>query len=450
MTADNATPAPEQSVPWGSLYAAHLAALDVRLEQALRACGCEGLVIAAGEEKPRFRDDALYPFRPDPYFLQWVPLAAHPGCWLKLVPGERPMLAYLQSDDYWHAPPEDPSGFWVDRVDLHCVATREEARLALGDGLEHFAAIGEDCAPGAFESVNDPALLARLDYGRAAKTEYEIACIQQATRIGVLGHRAAERAFARGASEFEIHEAFLSATGQRECELPYLSIVALNRHAAVLHYQHLDRRAPRRAHSFLLDAGAMHRGYASDITRTYAGTDAEGFRSLIASMDQLQRSLCARVAPGVDFVSLNQEAHALLAEVMHEHGLLRSSPAEALARGVTRAFLPHGLGHLLGLQVHDVGGRLVSPDGATREAPPEHPFLRLTRRLEPGFVLTIEPGIYFIPSLLAELGASDAGRSVNWPAVEALVSCGGIRIEDNVLVTTKGARNLTREAWTPA
>ena len=114
--------------------------------------------------------------------------------------------------------------------------------------------------------------------------------------------------------------------------------------------------------------------------------------------------------------------------------------------GLTGTFLPHGLGHLLGLQVHDAAGRQISPDGELRAPPDGHPYLRLTRRLEPGFVVTIEPGIYFIASLLAKLDGKMRAR-LDWGAVERFLPYGGIRIEDNLVIETSGRRNLTREAF---
>ncbi|WP_373184095.1 M24 family metallopeptidase, partial [Halomonas campaniensis] len=111
----------------------------------------------------------------------------------------------------------------------------------------------------------------------------------------------------------------------------------------------------------------------------------------------------------------------------------------ALASGITRAFCPHGLGHLLGVQVHDVAGRL---DGVGRPLPPpaEHPALRLTRELEAGMVVTMEPGLYVIPMLLA---AHRGSPEIDWERVDRLASHGGIRIEDNVRVTGRGPDNLT-------
>ena len=114
--------------------------------------------------------------------------------------------------------------------------------------------------------------------------------------------------------------------------------------------------------------------------------------------------------------------------------------------GVTRAFLPHGLGHLLGLQVHDVAG-LIDNDGVPIPRPEGHPALRLTRVLEPGNVLTVEPGLYFIDTLLEKWRAGPDASMIDWDRVDALRPYGGIRIEDNVLVQDDGCDDLTRRAF---
>jgi Xaa-Pro dipeptidase len=120
---------------------------------------------------------------------------------------------------------------------------------------------------------------------------------------------------------------------------------------------------------------------------------------------------------------------------------------DALEAGVTSVFFPHGIGHLLGLQVHDVGGVMADVDGSERSRPAGHPTLRLTRMLEPGVVVTVEPGIYMIDSLL-ECAHADARRAhINWSMVEQLKSYGGIRIEDNVVATAAAPENMTRDAF---
>src|SRR6201999_1638825 len=126
---------------------------------------------------------------------------------------------------------------------------------------------------------------------------YELACLRQASELGARGHAAALAAFNRGASEYDAHMSYLEACRQREEEMPYNNIVAYNENAAVLHYQHLERSPPRPLRSFLIDAGAQFRGYACDITRTYAG-EAGAFAELVQAMDAAQLRLCAEIVPG--------------------------------------------------------------------------------------------------------------------------------------------------------
>ena len=147
------------------------------------------------------------------------------------------------------------------------------------------------------------------------------------------------------------------------------------------------------------------------------------------------------------FARLHHATHVLLGNLLEREDLINASPEEIVATGATRLFFPHGLGHLLGLQVHDVGGHQADAQGNAIKPPDAYPKLRLLRTLEPGFTLTIEPGLYFIDSLLAELREHELAEQVNWDKIERLKPCGGIRIEDNVLVTETGSENLTRKTF---
>jgi Xaa-Pro dipeptidase len=269
--------------------------------------------------------------------------------------------------------------------------------------------------------------------------------LREASRLGALGHVAAAEAFAAGASEFEIELAFLAACGLREQELPYNPIIALNDGGAILHYQVLEKDAPAQRHSLLIDAGAEFGGYASDITRTYSLRDAD-FAALIQRMDAMQQSLCAGIRAGVDWRDVHIRAHQLTAALLREADITNCSADEAVATGVSSVFLPHGIGHLLGLEVHDVGGFMRSPESGDIPRPEGHPFLRLTRVLEEGFVVTMEPGIYFNDSLLKAARADARAGRINWSRVEGLRRFGGIRIEDDLGVTATGCENLTEHA----
>jgi Xaa-Pro dipeptidase len=213
-----------------------------------------------------------------------------------------------------------------------------------------------------------------------------------------------------------------------------------------LHYQVQMRSKPAKFHSLLIDAGAEFAGYASDITRTHSHHDAE-FAGLIKRFDELQLGLCTLVRVGADWRDIHQASYRAISEFLFEADVITASADEAIDTALTSVFYPHGIGHLLGLQVHDVGGRQRDAGGGEIERPYNHPFLRLTRRLEDGCVVTVEPGFYFIDQLLEEARSKAIGRKINWARVEQLKPFGGIRIEDNVVARVGGQENLTRRAF---
>lgn len=430
------------------LYADHIATLKQRSDSALVRGGFDHLVVASGRPHTQFLDDRDYAFAVNPHFKHWLPVTKAPGSWLVYTPGRRPKLVYLQPHDYWHVVPEAPAGYWVEHFDIVLIRTPEEARAHLPKDAARCAVIGEaNAAVGDFVPNNPEAVLAPLHYQRAFKTPYDLAMMRVASRIAVRGHRAAEAAFRAGESEFGIHVAYLGATRQTEDELPYTNIIGLDAHAAVLHYMHLDHAPPARPLSFLIDAGASFHGYAADITRTYAHDRDSEFQALIGAVDAAQKDFCAKVRAGQDYRELHVHAHHVLAGILRDHGFIHLSAEAAVESGVSSVFFPHGLGHSIGLQVHDVAGFAADDRGGTIPKPEGHPYLRLTRRLEPGMVVTIEPGIYFIDMLLATLKDKPVARDIDWARVDAFRPYGGIRIEDDVACTDGEPENLTREAF---
>jgi Xaa-Pro dipeptidase len=321
-----------------------------------------------------------------------------------------------------------------------------EARGQLGGARVAF--VGEDATEAtrwgvAAEDACPPALVAALDALRTTKSPYEVACLAEANRRARAGHEALRDAFAGGdASELDLHLLFLRATAQDDAETPYKNIVALGANAATLHHIAYGRHAPKRAaESLLVDAGASCRGYGSDITRTWTrgtGAAASAFAQLVAGVEAMQRRLCAAIRVGGPYEVLHDESHRQVGAILREVGLIRCSVDEAVASGITRTFYPHGLGHSLGLQTHDVGCGLKPPRA-------ENPFLRNTTDITVGQVFTIEPGIYFIEALLDELRTRPQSAMVDWSSVNALAPLGGVRIEDDVHVLAEGVRNLTRE-----
>ncbi len=429
------------------LYSEHLSVLMRRADAALAATGFDALVVHAGTPPMLFLDDQAYPFKVNPHFKAWVPITDNPGCVLIYAPGSRPRLLFHRPDDYWHKPARLPREPWAENLEIIPIAETAQAPPQWAR-LGRIAFIGprEAFPPEPTASLNDPDLLKRLDYDRAVKTAYELECMRRANAMGARGHRAAVAAFLDGSSEYEAHMRYLEACAQREEEMPYNNIVAYNENAAVLHYQHLDRRAPQALRSFLIDAGAQFRGYAADITRTYAAASGS-FADLVAALNTAQLRLCDEIVAGRDYRDVHLSAHRLIGDVLEHIGLTTLPGQAALETGVTGVFFPHGIGHLLGLQVHDVGGVMGDSQGAERKRPEGHPYLRLTRMLEPGVVVTVEPGIYFIDSLLKAARADKRGEHIDWSLVERLRPYGGIRIEDNVVTTAGAPENLTRDAF---
>jgi Xaa-Pro dipeptidase len=430
-------------------FGPHLQRLCTTTAQALEASGFGSLLVHSGSLLTIFEDDRTYPFEAHAPFKVWVPVADVPDSFIYFVPGQPPRLLFHSPADYWHKPAALPQGYWTQHFDIRAVADRNAARTALPHDLSAAAYIGDafpELPDWAVAAVNPRNLMQRLDFLRAAKTPYELECLREANRIGARGHQAALQAFEDGASEFEIELAFLRACDMREQELPYNPIIALNDGGAVLHYQVLQRRSPAERLSMLIDAGAEFGGYASDITRTYSLRDPD-FEALIRRMDEMQQSLCKGVRAGVDWRDVHLRAHQLTATLLRDADITICSAEEAVATGVSSVFLPHGIGHLLGLEVHDVGGFMRGPDGGEIPRPDGHPFLRLTRVLQEGFVVTMEPGIYFIDQLLSAAKADSRAKSINWSRVDALRRFGGIRIEDDLAVTRDGCENLTRDAF---
>jgi Xaa-Pro dipeptidase len=430
-----------------SLYAAHLDELARRTADVCARHGLDGLVMHSGtpQKKTSF-DDQFWPLVTVPFFKHWLPLAVE-GCALLFIPGEKPTLFFNVERGFWEGPPEPESDHFWTFFDVVEIKSPKEIRAALRARVGGLAGVGEDraffAALGFAEDRILPAkLLDDLNALRVTKTPYEIACLREANRRACRGHAAVLQAFSTGEySELELHLIYLQQTEQDDPETPYKNIVALNEHAATLHHVSYGRQRTT-AQSLLLDAGATYLGYDSDITRTAvkgAGAVADVFRGLVDGVNRLQLQLCDEAKTGVNYQALHDRSHHLLADVLKATGMAKTtaSAAALVDGGVTRKLFPHGLGHSLGLVTHDVGCRQVAPRD-------DNPFLRNTIDIAVDQCFTIEPGCYFIPSLLGELRALPAAHELDWKLVDALVPFGGVRVEDDLVVVQGGIDNLTR------
>jgi Xaa-Pro dipeptidase len=428
-------------------YPDHIERLQILTKQIVSSERLDGIVIHSGQPMRQFLDDMYYPFKPNPQFKAWIPVIDNPHCWLIVNGTDKPKLIFYRPVDFWHKVPDEPTDYWTKDIDVIFLKNPSEVEKLLPYDRANFAYLGEhvDVAKALnFGHINPEPVQNFVHYHRAYKSEYEKECLREANRLAVMSHEAARDAFFAGGSEYDIQQAYLAASHQMENDTPYGNIVALNENCAILHYTHFDRTPPKQHHSFLIDAGAGCNGYAADITRTYSRKD-QNFADLIKAVDDVTIQMGEALKPGGSYVDLHLATHQQIGEILRQFGITNVSADVAVESQLTRTFFPHGLGHHLGLQVHDIGGFMADERGTHIPSPEAHPFLRTTRAIEADMVFTVEPGLYFIDSLLSDLVGTERHEMVNWDTVEKFKQFGGIRIEDNIIVHREKNENMTRD-----
>lgn len=435
-----------------TLYKAHIEELTKRTTAILAREALDGIIVHSGQLTYHFLDDNAYPFKVNPHFKAWLPVIDNPNSWLVIDGSNKPKLIFYQPVDFWHKVPEKPTEPWTALFDIVYLQKADKVEKFLPYDRENYAYVGEHVEVAkalGFKHINPDAVLHYFHFHRAYKTEYELACMREANKIAIRAHKQAAQTFFDNGSELDIHQSYVAATQMNQELLPYNNIVALNENGAILHYMLQNNQPPEKHLSFLIDAGASFNGYAADITRTY--TNSKGlFAELIAQVDQLTTRLGAAMTPGLCYTEVHEQAHVGIAEILHNAGLVNLLPENIVEAGISKTFFPHGIGHYLGLQVHDVGAHLADDTGATLPPVENHPFLRCSRNIEPRQVFTIEPGLYFIDSLLMALKTTENSKYINWDLVSELSPYGGIRIEDNIIVHADSIENMTRELWDDA
>jgi Xaa-Pro aminopeptidase len=281
-----------------------------------------------------------------------------------------------------------------------------------------------------------------LDQVRRPKDEVEISRMRKAAEATSRGFAALASLVAPGRTERELQielECGFMRSGADA--LAFETIVASGANSAVLHFAPTQRRVGD-GELVLVDAGGEFRGYASDVTRTYpaSGNLEEEQRFLHSLVRAAGVAATERCTAGTEWKEVHRTAALVIAEGLVEFGLLRGDAESLLEQGAVTLFFPHGVGHMVGLGIRDAGGVLRGRD--TPE--PGFPPLRVDLPLQPGYAMTVEPGVYFVPAILADAANRDRHRqTVDWERVEQMLDFGGIRIEDNVLVTQERCEVLT-------
>ncbi|MBI2569500.1 MAG: aminopeptidase P family protein [Candidatus Schekmanbacteria bacterium] len=415
-----------------------------RQERAARSFGqdCPLIVIGAGDAigMPGGADQT-YPFVPHPEYY-WLTGQRRSGGAMAYDPASgwshfvRPVT---DEERLWEGDPGDVSGAdrqllkdWLDR-------RSRRPRVGLGAIVEELA--GD--AGGAGDETLQQEMRRRLDTVRRPKGPEEIALVRAAVAATAAGYGRAGAVIRPGRSERDIQIELEAEMMRAGGHAPgYGTIVAAGSNAAVLH----STPGPRTAAAddvVLIDAGAQIHGYAADVTRTFAAGDAFGERqqAIYDIVLGAQRAAIARCRPGVEWREVHRTAAIVIATGLRDLGILLGNPEELAASGAVALFFPHGIGHMVGLGVRDVGGRAPGRAETERICGAR---LRLDMPLGESFLVTVEPGIYFVPALLDNAELREKFReAVAWNELSRWRAVGGVRIEDDVLVTAGDPEVLT-------
>lgn len=398
----------------------------LRAALAKKLAGDALILLDGGKPVPR-NFDVDYTFRQNSDFL-YLTGVEEPNCHLVIDPKTRRETLFVPRIDNHHrvweghvpSPAEARVLFGVDRV-----MYADEMKKTLGRR----------------KVVPKAKLRDALDDLRACKTVEELALMKRANDVSGSAHRAVMAAARPDMKEYHLQSVF-----EAEClraglkHLAYPSIVATGVNGAVLHYRHNDATL-KDGDLLLIDAGAEDKGYAADITRTFPinGKFTPRQRDVYSIVLETQKSCIERARPGIISADLHVHSMRKIAEGLKSLGLLRGETDGLVEGGAVRLFYPHGLTHMLGLDVHDVTGgkRRVLPN-------PTKVPVRFIARLEPGFVITMEPGVYFIAALLQDKELRRKHKnSVDFAKAEKFLDFGGIRIEDDIVIQDGPALNLT-------
>jgi Xaa-Pro aminopeptidase len=433
-------------------------ALLRRRNDLARVLGNQPALVASGAPRPRNYAANAHRFRAASHFLYLVGWNT-PGAVLLYDGQGFKLFAPLPGPDdaLWEgaalSPVELGEKWGLDVVDISALPGHlPRGPIATLPGLEgdtcaaQSAWLGRPIIRGALAPCDEPLADAMITL-RLIQDDAMLTSVREALKITTRCHLAGMAATSAGIPEAHVRAAMEAPMLAANVEPAYGSIVTC--HGEVLHNTRYDHILA--AEDLLLaDVGAESPdGVASDITRTWpvSGTFSPEAADLYDVVLAAQARAIAAVAPGRRYRDIHLEAMQALAEGLVAVGLLQGDPAERVADDSVALFFPHGIGHLLGLDVHDMedlGDRAGYATGRTRDMRPGLRYLRLDRDLAPGMMVTIEPGLYFVPALLEEpeTRRKYADR-IRWSLVDRFARVRGIRIEDDVLVTATGHEVLS-------
>ncbi|KAF8965002.1 hypothetical protein BGZ46_000676 [Entomortierella lignicola] len=412
----------------------------------------EGLVYLKGDVlKERHDTDVELVFRQESNFYYLTGFAEHDAHVLfDLKTQKMTLLPYKLPEDHivWMGmPPTEAELHSKYEADDIRWSTELSTLINASGASTLYVLRQEDVPQGIKLTINDQVLKDAIVTARMYKSPFEIEAMRKINHISSNAHIALMKAAKSTQSEVELDALFRYETARFGARAQaYQPIVGVGANAATLHY---GRNSASYNGNFdqlcLVDAGAEQDCYASDITRTFPlnGKYSGDAKTVYEIVLQMQKAVLAALKPGVQWEDMHRLAGRVAVEGLQKAGVLKAefSVEELLEKHVDGVFFPHGLGHMIGLDVHDVGGY---PNGVERLQVPGLQYLRMRRPLEASFVVTVEPGVYFVDFILnATKNDATISKYINWDITERFSKVGGVRIEDCVVITETGIDNLT-------
>lgn len=326
----------------------------------------------------------------------------------------------------------------TDQVNSHLASTETSSQSTIYAIPEQ---VSDDTTFLSYKTKNFDLLKVAIETCRVTKSDYEIALIRKANAISTTAHVNVMKAASKAKNEAELEAIFLKSCIERQAKhQAYHSIVAAGENGATLHYVKNDSDISNQ-NLMLLDAGCEVDCYASDITRTFplSGDFTEESLAIYKIVLDMQHQCIDALKAGVFWDSIHELAHKIAIDGLLKLGLLKGSPEEILKARTSVAFFPHGLGHYLGMDTHDTGGNANYKDKDTMFR-----YLRVRGNLPARSIITVEPGIYFCRFIIEPyLKDEQQAKFIDEKVLEKYWSVGGVRIEDNILITDDGYENLT-------
>lgn len=295
----------------------------------------------------------------------------------------------------------------------------------------------------AFDAVRTATVREAYKHARRPKESGEIDLLRRCAAATAAGYVALQPFLRPGVSERRM-QVELEAGYFREGanKTGYDTIIGVGAQSAILHGTPARDRIAREGDFILVDSGAEWDRYVIDVTRTYVAGKPSAFqRDLMQAVLNAEVRAIEKCRPGTEWVEVHFGAALDLVGSLVDMGVLKGKPQSLIEQDAHTLFFPHGIGHMLGLGVRDAGG--LEP-GRTKSTRPSLATLRQDLILQPGYVVTVEPGLYFIPPLLNDPARRVKYRDcVNWDLADHMITIGGVRFEDDILVTDGAPENLT-------